>query len=40
VVRNSRAFAGTGVFLSVGKKQLKQTTLEGNALGAARIPAE
>jgi len=40
IVRNSRAFAGTGVFLSAGKEHLNQITLEGNALGAATIPTE
>jgi hypothetical protein len=40
IVRNSRAFAGTGVFLSAGKGQLHQTILEGNALKNAATSAE
>ncbi len=40
IVRNSRAFTGTGVFLSAGKGQLQQTILEGNALKNAATPTE
>jgi polygalacturonase len=40
VVRNSRAFPGTGVFLSAGKEQLKSISLENNALGRAQTPTE
>ena len=40
IVRNSRAFAGTGTFLSVPPGELKDVALEGNALGAARHPTE
>jgi hypothetical protein len=40
IVRNSRAFAGTGTFLSVAPGELKNVTLEGNVLGAAKQPAE
>ena len=39
VVRNSRAFAGTGTFLSFPLGELKNVTLEGNALGGAKKPA-
>lgn len=35
VVRNCRAFKGTGVFLSVGKNELKNIVLEANALANA-----
>jgi hypothetical protein len=35
VVRGSRAFAGTGTFLSVGPGEMKSVVLEGNALGGA-----
>ena len=40
IVRQSRAFPGTGTFLSVGPNELKQTVLEGNTLGNARKPVE
>lgn len=40
IVRQSRAFSGTGTFLSVGPGELKQVIQEGNALGAAKKPAE
>ena len=39
IVRNSRAFAGTGTFLSVPPGELKEVALEGNMLGAAKKPA-
>ena len=38
VVRNSRAFEGTEVFLSTGKDELNKIVLEGNALGEAAVP--
>ncbi len=38
VVRNSRAFPGTGTFLSVAPGELKDVTLEANALGDAQKP--
>jgi Glycosyl hydrolases family 28/Pectate lyase superfamily protein len=40
VVRDSRAFAGTGTFLSVEPGGLKDVTLIGNALDYARTAAE
>jgi polygalacturonase len=40
IVRNSRAFSGTGVFLSAGPGELKGIQLEGNVLGAARVAAQ
>jgi hypothetical protein len=40
IVRNSRAFSGTGTFLSVGPGELKSTVLVGNALSRARKAAE
>jgi polygalacturonase len=40
IVRNSRAFAGTGTFLSVPPGELKNIVLDGNALDAAKKPAE
>jgi len=40
IVRNSRAFAGTGTFLSVPPNELKNVVLEGNMLSEARMPAE
>ena len=40
VVRNSRAFPGTGTFLSAGPGELKDVTLEGNALSRARKATE
>ncbi len=35
IVRDSRAFKGTGTFLSTGPGELKSLTLEGNVFGAA-----
>jgi polygalacturonase len=40
IVRNSRAFTGTGSFLSVGPGELKNTVLIGNALSNARRATE
>ena len=40
VVRNSRAIAGTGIFLSTAPGELKNIILEGNALSAAREAKE
>jgi polygalacturonase len=40
IVRESRAFAGTGTFLSAGPGELKQTVLEGNTLTEARRATE
>ena len=40
IVRSSRAFPGTGTFLSVAPGELKSIVLEGNALGGARKAAE
>ncbi len=40
IVRNSRAFAGTGTFLSVPTGELKNVVLEGNALVEAKKPVE
>jgi polygalacturonase len=40
VVRNSRAFAGTGTFLSTGPGELKKIVLAGNALDRAAKPTE
>jgi polygalacturonase len=40
IVRNSRAFNGTGTFLSVGPGELKNTVMEGNALGQAKKAIE
>ena len=40
ILRDSRAFAGTGVFLSAGAGELKSMTLLGNALGAAKTATE
>lgn len=40
VIINSRAFAGTGTFLSVAPGMLKEVVLEANALSAARRPTE
>jgi hypothetical protein len=40
IVRNSRAFTGTGTFLSVAPGELKQVVQSGNALAAAKKPAE
>ena len=39
-VRNSKAFAGTGTFLSVGAGEMKSVVMEGNALGGAKKAAE
>jgi len=38
IVRASRAFEGTGTFLSTGPGELKSIVLEGNVLGSARNP--
>jgi polygalacturonase len=40
IMRASRAFPGTGTFLSVGPGELKSIVMEGNALSAARKPSE
>jgi hypothetical protein len=40
IVRNSRAFVGTGTFLSVPAGELKNVVLEGNVLGGAKKPVE
>jgi polygalacturonase len=40
VVRDSRAFKGTDVFLSTGIGELKKIVLEGNALGEATIATQ
>jgi len=40
IVRNSRAFAGTGTFLSVARDELKDVVLEDNVLGEAITPTE
>jgi polygalacturonase len=40
IVRGSRAFPGTGTFLSVAPGEMKSVVLEGNTLGSARKPAE
>jgi polygalacturonase len=40
IVRGSRAFAGTGTFLSVIPGELKSVVLEGNSLGSARKATE
>lgn len=40
IVRNSRAFAGTGTFLSTGPGELKAIVLLGNALGSAKKATE
>jgi len=40
IVRQSRAFPGTGTFLSVGPGELKQVTQAGNVLAAAKKPVE
>jgi hypothetical protein len=39
IVRGSRAFAGTGVFLSAAPGELKGITLEGNVLARAQKAA-
>jgi len=40
IVRQSRAFSGTGTFLSVAPGELKQVIQQGNTLGTARTGAE
>jgi hypothetical protein len=40
IVRNSRAFAGTGTFLSVAPGELKNINLEANSLGSAEKATE
>jgi polygalacturonase len=40
IVRQSRAFAGTGTFLSVAPGELKSVVLENNALAGAQKPTE
>ena len=40
IVRLSRAFNGTGTFLSVAPGELKSTILEGNVLGKAQRASE
>jgi hypothetical protein len=40
IVRNSRAFADTGTFLSVPAGELKNLVLEGNVLDGAKHPME
>jgi polygalacturonase len=40
IVRNCRAFADTGIFLSVPPGELKNTRLDGNELDAAKQPME
>jgi polygalacturonase len=40
IVRNSRAFPGTGTFLSAGRGELKRIALEGNVLNNARKATE
>jgi len=40
IVRDSRAFAGTGTFLSAGMGELKDVVLEGNTLAKAKKAAE
>ena len=40
VLRNSRAFPGTGIFLSAGPGELKSFHLEGNVLDNAKSPTE
>ena len=40
IVRQSRAFPGTGTFLSVAPGELKQTVFEGNTLGEAKRATE
>ncbi len=40
IVRNSRAFTGTGTFLSVAPGELKGIALEGNVLDSAQKPTE
>ncbi|MGA2352425.1 MAG: glycoside hydrolase family 28 protein [Terracidiphilus sp.] len=40
ILRNSRAFPGTGIFLSTGSGELKSIHLESNVLNNAATPAE
>jgi len=40
IVRGSKAFAGTGTFLSVGPGEMKSVVSQGNTLGNARQAAE
>jgi polygalacturonase len=40
IVRNCRAFKGTGVFLAAGKGELKQIVLESNVLESASTPTQ
>jgi hypothetical protein len=40
ILRNSRAFAGTGTFLSIPPGELKDVVLEDNVLGEAKKPVE
>ena len=40
LVRASRAWTGTGTFLSVGLEELKSIALEGNSLSKAAKPTE
>jgi hypothetical protein len=40
VLRNSRAFPGTGCFLSTGMGELKTTHLLNNVLDNAKMPVE
>ena len=40
ILRNSRAFAGTGTFLSVARDSVKTIFMNGNALGNATVPVE
>jgi polygalacturonase len=40
ILRDSRAFAGTGTFLSAGRGELKTMQQFGNLLGNARTPSE
>jgi hypothetical protein len=40
IVRDSKAFPGTGTFLSVGLGELKEIWFEGNLLGNAKTPKE
>jgi hypothetical protein len=40
IVRGSKAFAGTGTFLSVGPGEMKSIVSQGNTLGNARQAAE
>jgi hypothetical protein len=40
ILRDSRAFPGTGVFLSIGPGELGAVTLLGNLLEDAKTPTE